>query len=94
MRRNLLAGNWKMNMTSEEMPAFFDTFVGNLQKSLSLPTDKIDILFAPVSTVLVKAKEAADRYGIRIASQNVHWEKGGAGFPVIGKPAVLTVLRP
>jgi triosephosphate isomerase len=78
MRVKLMAGNWKMNKTTAELPAFF----AELQQAFGTkPKDvagRVEILFAAPYTSLQKAAELARPLGIRIAAQNIHWQEAGA----------------
>jgi len=80
-RRRLLAGNWKMNKSISELPAFFEAFA----KEAGLDSDGggrnnrgYDVLFAVHYTLLARASELAKPLGIIVAAQNVHFEASGA----------------
>ncbi len=73
-RTKLLAGNWKMNKLSSELPGFFEAFA----RELGAGAPGAEILFAVPYTLLAKARELAAPRGIEIAAQNVHSEPNGA----------------
>lgn len=78
MRKRLLAGNWKMNKTEAELPAFFENFAKECGLSRNRPDDGVEIMFCVPSTLMKTAAALGREYGIRVAAQNIHWEKSGA----------------
>jgi triosephosphate isomerase (TIM) len=74
MRRKFLAGNWKMNKVRADLAPFFSALVAEIGSRAK----DIDILFATPYTLLDSANGFAKKHGIRIAAQNVHFEKSGA----------------
>ena len=73
MRRPVIAGNWKMYKTVSETRAFFQAF-----QPLVSGSPHCDILIAPPFTALAPAVECARDSPIRIAAQNLYWEREGA----------------
>ncbi len=75
MRKNLIAGNWKMNMGPRETEAFFE---GLGEQGLSEPK-KTDCLICPpfVSLMSATARKVATPW-VNVGSQNVHFENNGA----------------
>lgn len=73
MRKQILAGNWKMNKTSDEVQEFFDTFRNRVNQSWN----QVEVMFAVPYTLLAYAREAANGYAT-ILAQNVHYEDSGA----------------
>ena len=73
MRRTLIAGNWKMFKTVQEAVAF----VTDLRAAVKTITD-VDIVVAPPFTAIQAAATAARDSNIRVASQDLHWEREGA----------------
>lgn len=71
MRKILIAGNWKMNMTVTEASAFFKSF--KITKS-----DKAELLFCPPFTDIPIARFFLDHSSIRWGAQNVYPEGKGA----------------
>lgn len=72
-RKVIIAGNWKMNETSQEAKAL----VGAL-KPLVAGIDACDIVVCPPFTSIAAAAEAAQGSNIKIGAQNVHWAESGA----------------
>ena len=73
MRRTVIAGNWKMNMTPSQTTAFF--------KELAPMVDglnKCDIVLCVPYVDIYAAVEAARGTNIKIGAENVHFEKSGA----------------
>ena len=73
MRKTVIAGNWKMNMT----PAAARQFVCELAPMVK-GKDKCDIVLCVPFVDLAPALEAAKGTNIRIGAQNVHYEPKGA----------------
>ena len=73
MRKTVIAGNWKMNMT----PAAARQFVSELAP-LVKGKDKCDIVLCVPFVDLAPALEAAKGTNIKIGAQNVHYEPKGA----------------
>jgi triosephosphate isomerase len=72
-RRPFIAGNWKMYKTGAEAAAY----IARLKELLPAPLG-VDVAVAPTFTALSSALAAAAGTPIRIAAQNVFWEKAGA----------------
>ena len=69
----VIAGNWKMYKTVAETLHFFEKF-----RPLVEQATHCEIVIAPPFPSLAAAAEAARGSRIRIAAQNLHWEKEGA----------------
>lgn len=78
MRKKMIAGNWKMNKLSSEVPRFFEAFAlaSGLTRDNSI-SQKVDILFAVPSLLLDSCRTAASGRGITITAQNIHYERSG-----------------
>jgi len=83
-RTRILAANWKMNKTVSETRRFCETFKTLLPV---IPAPRacggqapagIQILIVPPFTSLSAAKKALEGTGVKVAAQNMHWEKSGA----------------
>jgi len=85
MRKPIIAGNWKMNMTIAEGVAFV-----NEVKDKVAGTDVEAVICAP-ATLLKDLKEAAKGSNIKIGAQNMHFEESGAFTGEIA-PAMLKEL--
>lgn len=80
-RLRILAGNWKMNKTVSETIQFCELFKKLLHVILAKTTRGeagIQIIIAPPFTSLEAAKKAFEGTLVKIAAQNMHWEKSGA----------------
>ena len=73
MRKYVIAGNWKMNMTPSETRAFLSEIAPKLAGK-----DNCDIVFCVPFVDLVPAMETVKGTNIRIGAENVHFEEKGA----------------
>ena len=73
MRIPLLAANWKMFKTQGEAAAYIREFAPLVQ-----PLAKVEVVVAPAFTAIASAAEAARDTKVRIAGQNLYFEKQGA----------------
>ncbi|NRA46526.1 MAG: triose-phosphate isomerase [Oligoflexales bacterium] len=78
MRKQLLAGNWKMNGSVSTIEAYFSDFRECLGLPISDVLKKVDICFAVPFTLLAKAKEVFKGTDVQVAAQNCHFEEKGA----------------
>ncbi len=72
MRKEIIAGNWKMFKTAEETTEYFDLYAKKLDSH-----DREVMIFTPY-TDLSAALNGADGTGITIGAQNMHFEDSGA----------------
>ena len=79
MRKTLIAGNWKMNLTVTEAEKFFKAF--KIQKK-----EGTELLFCPPFTDIPIARFFLDRSSIRWGAQNVYPEEKGAFTGEISAP--------
>ena len=73
MRRNLVAGNWKMNMTVPEAAATVEAFVNALPR-----VDGVDVLLCPSFICIPKVREIARHTHVHVGAQDVFWMPKGA----------------
>ena len=73
MRRTVIAGNWKMNMTPSETTAFI-----NELKPMVAGLDKCDIVLCVPAIDIPAACAAAAGSNIKIGAENVHFKESGA----------------
>jgi len=72
MRRPIIAGNWKMNMTPSQTE-------GLIKELIPLVADAAcDVVVCPPACCLPTARAALRGSNIALGAQNVHWEKSGA----------------
>lgn len=72
MRKPIIAGNWKMNMTPEECKKL----IGELRPLVENAT--CDVVVCPPFVDLPAAKEALEGSRIGLGAQNIHWAEKGA----------------
>ena len=72
MKKFLIAGNWKMNMTTAEAVEF-----ANELKAKELGNEEEVAIIAPF-TQLEAIKSALKGSDIKVGAQNVHYEESGA----------------
>ncbi len=73
MRKPMLAGNWKMNMTATEAVKFVSVLKGKVNN-----VTEREIVVCPVFTALSPVAEVIKDSNIRLGAQNVYWEEAGA----------------
>ena len=73
MRRPILAGNWKMNLTVGEAV----DFVRSIRRGLN-DIQGVDRVLCPPFTVLATVKDLLSATEIGLGAQNMHWEDKGA----------------
>jgi triosephosphate isomerase len=86
MRRPILAGNWKMNMTVAEAT----DFVRSIRRGLNA-IKGVDCVLCPPFTALAPIKELLMATEIGLGAQNMYWEEKGAYTGEIS-PAMLKEL--
>jgi triosephosphate isomerase len=72
MRKNIVAGNWKMHKTQKETVALLEEIIAKR------PNTTTEIIVAPTFVNLSKAVEITNGKGITVAAQNMHQAEGGA----------------
>ena len=73
MRLPLLAANWKMHKTERDTAAFIKELAPLVQ-----PLVNVEVVIAPAFTAIGAAVEAARGTKVRVAGQNLYFEKQGA----------------
>ncbi|MEM7658558.1 MAG: triose-phosphate isomerase [Bacteroidota bacterium] len=75
MRKNIAAGNWKMNLTAPEAEALADAVIEGYAK---LDTDA-QVIFGPAAPFLpMITPKVAGQEGVFVSAQNVYQEEKGA----------------
>ena len=74
MRIPLIAGNWKMYLTTADAVAL----VKQLQSLLEEHDDEVEVVVCPPFTALPAVAGALKGSRIGLGAQNMHWEKEGA----------------
>lgn len=72
MRRKLVIGNWKMNLTPTEASAMIERLVP------AITQPKADVAICPSFVALLRAKKLLERSPIKLGAQDVHWSESGA----------------
>lgn len=83
MRKKIVAGNWKMNLNSEEGQTLITSI---LNKSPNL-SEQTEVIFAPPYLQIISAvSQTQNTPFVSIAAQNCHHEKSGAYTGEISAP--------
>lgn len=72
MKRDIIAGNWKMNKTNEETKQLITELIPLVKDA------KCEVVCCVPFTNIVTARKAARGSNIKIGAQNVHWAEKGA----------------
>lgn len=73
MRKKIIAGNWKMNLTGKAVT----TLIEEIKLEVADVTG-VDVVVCPPFTELRAAAEACAGSNVRLGAQNIHWESAGA----------------
>jgi triosephosphate isomerase len=86
MRRMLIAGNWKMNLSAVEARALIGAIRAEIDRdAASLVRDR-DLMIAPPSIVIPAASQALAGSSIALGAQNMHFEDKGAFTGEVSSP--------
>jgi len=95
-RKNLIAGNWKMNASHLEAIQMVQKLSYRLDPA---DYERVDVVVCPPFTALRSAQTVieADHLEIRLGAQDCHWEESGAytgeiSAPMLAKLAVRYVI--
>ena len=72
MRKKIVAGNWKMNMTTAEAETLVTALKGELANFR-----EVEVVVCPPYTALKTVSELVQGTHLDLGAQNMHWEKGG-----------------
>ena len=72
MKKNIIAGNWKMNKTNEETKQLISELIPLVKDA------DCEVVCCVPFTDIVTARKAARGSNIKIGAQNVHWAEKGA----------------
>ncbi len=83
MKKKIIAANFKMNKTDEEIKKYFAVFldlINGLKNKTSYADLDAELIFAPAFTSLSETHKIIEPYldFIKLSSQNVYFEKSGA----------------
>jgi len=73
MRKKIVAGNWKMNMTTAEAETLVTALKGELANFR-----EVEVVVCPPFTALKTVSDLVQGTHLDLGAQNMHWEKGGA----------------
>jgi triosephosphate isomerase (TIM) len=78
MRRKMLAGNWKMNLTPSEGRLLIRALRADLDRDAALLARDRDVMVAPPFVALPAASQELAGSNIALGAQNMHFEDKGA----------------
>lgn len=85
MRKNIVAGNWKMNNDINQTVALLDEIIANK------PNTNTHIIVAPSFVNLALAVEKLKGTGIEVAAQNAHQSDSGAYTGEVSVPMLKSI---
>ncbi len=80
MRKKIIAGNWKMNKTTQESLELVELLKDKVNSS------EVDVVFCVPAINLLTVKEALKGTNIEVGAQNIHFETEGAFTGEISAP--------
>jgi triosephosphate isomerase len=86
MRRKLIAGNWKMNLGSNEARAMIAGLRTQIDPLAAQLAKDRDLLIAPAAVVIPAVAQALAGSSIALGAQNMHWEDSGAFTGEVSAP--------
>jgi len=86
MRRLLIAGNWKMNLTALEARAMIASLRRDIDPESGTLTRDRDIMIAPPAVMIHAVSQALAGSSIALGAQNMHFEDKGAFTGEISAP--------
>lgn len=86
MRRSIIAGNWKLNLTEKQAVVL----VSELRKNLA-DVAEVDIIVCPVFTVIPVVHDTLMDSNIAVGAQNLYWEDSGAFTGEVSAPLLKDV---
>lgn len=91
MRAKLVAGNWKMHKTRDEVDAFFAEFFPSVERDRARAGGCVDVLFAVPAPYVERAVSSCASQRARVFAQNVHPESQGAFTGEVSIPMMRSV---
>ncbi len=86
MRKKIVAGNWKMNLTLKQAIDLVEELKKNFHSG-----DKVEVVVAPSFPYLYPLREILKASAIELSAQNMHWETAGAFTGEVSAPMLLSV---
>ena len=85
-RKQIIAGNWKMNHSIAATHEFIDDFKDKIKN-----VSDVEIVLCPPFTSLQSAIDATKNSNIAIGAQNIHWAENGAFTGEISAAMLLEI---
>lgn len=73
MRTKLVAGNWKMNLTTAQAGALVEAVIANVEEKTH-----VDVVVCPPYLTIPRVKDLAKNTAIKVGAQDVFWMEEGA----------------
>lgn len=89
MRKLLIAGNWKMNLSALEARALVAAIRAQIDSDAGALTSDRDIMIAPPAIAIPAVAQALAGASIVLGAQNMHYEDKGAFTGEIAPPMLL-----
>src|SRR3981081_1011484 len=86
MRRKLMAGNWKMNLTANDARAMIADLRKQIYPLAAVLATGSALLIAPAAVVIPAVAQALAGSSIVLGAQNMHWEDSGAFTGEVSAP--------
>ncbi len=87
MRKPIIAGNWKMNMTPSEAKGLIDGLLPLVKDNTTT-----EVVVCPPAITIPAVKEYIQGTNLHLGAQNMHWEEKGA-FTGETSPLMLKALE-
>jgi triosephosphate isomerase (TIM) len=87
VRKNIIAGNWKMFKTQAETLEFLQGFLPQLEHT---PDDREAVLCVPFTDLSVLSRNLHGSR-VQLGAQNVHWAESGAFTGEIAAPMLIEI---
>jgi triosephosphate isomerase len=91
MRRKMLAGNWKMNLTPNEARQLIRALRAEIDRDAAELARDRDIVVAPAMVALGAAAQELAGSNIALAAQNMHYEEKGAFTGEVSPPMLKAI---
>lgn len=94
MRKNIVAGNWKMNKTAEEAVALLSEVINMIKDEVIESSNRgnVDVVLCPPAVYLTTARQYVPSGGrISLGAQNCHEKEAGAYTGEISAPMLKSI---
>lgn len=86
MRKKLIAGNWKMNLTANEARAVIAALRKDIDRDAAALAKDRDLMIAPAAVAIPAVAQALAGSSIALGAQNMHFEDKGAFTGEVSAP--------